>query len=472
MIRAALALALALCSLPAAAQNILCPTRGIGDNTNACASTQFVQQNLSSGTNLSASIDAAFGSTRGSILERGASLWQTVPPSATAGLPWVSNGTGADPAYQALTGASLAVPFTQSLAISANQTTVAGFGFNPISHGLRTSSDNASCTCPTPGQNIPTLLTVEETFGGSSINNGRNAIAANLQMTTATSPSNAYRAYVAIAGLAALQVADNGSSGTPLGEVEALTGATVLQSTATNIRTMIGGELSLSAVSGSSVAQKAVLLLDSFPADAVHGVTNGSVAGVDTFIWSFSNNIGFTTWALIDGAVSQPPLSTSGTVIKLLGSNTITTGFDFGTFTVSGNVLQWGSGSWSLAGNGNAVINNITAANLTPAWSTYSPSPSCGTASITTNAARFITTGKTTKVQLDITISTLGTCTNSFSFTLPNTANSGGGLVGRTTAGTVVNCFVTAASNSGGCSVSANLAATNEILLSGVYENQ
>jgi hypothetical protein len=49
----------------------------------------------------------SIGSTRGSILERGASTWGIIPPG-TAGLPWVSNGLGADPAYQTLTGGGIA----------------------------------------------------------------------------------------------------------------------------------------------------------------------------------------------------------------------------------------------------------------------------------------------------------------------------------------------------------------------------
>jgi hypothetical protein len=49
----------------------------------------------------------SIGSTRGSILERGASTWGIVTPG-TSGLPWVSNGTGADPGYQALTGGGIA----------------------------------------------------------------------------------------------------------------------------------------------------------------------------------------------------------------------------------------------------------------------------------------------------------------------------------------------------------------------------
>lgn len=53
-------------------------------------------------SNISAILDQALGSTRGAILERGLSGWGIVAPSATAGLPWISNGTGADPAYQLL----------------------------------------------------------------------------------------------------------------------------------------------------------------------------------------------------------------------------------------------------------------------------------------------------------------------------------------------------------------------------------
>lgn len=52
------------------------------------------------GTTVTSILDRALGSTRGSVLRRGASGWEIVVPSATAGLPWVSAGTGADPLYQ------------------------------------------------------------------------------------------------------------------------------------------------------------------------------------------------------------------------------------------------------------------------------------------------------------------------------------------------------------------------------------
>lgn len=83
----------------------------------------------------SAAVDAAFGSTRGSILERGSGGWTTVTPG-TSGLPYVSNGTGADPGYQALTApnASYLAPFTGAVTRSLQsrlQDTVNYLDFNP-----------------------------------------------------------------------------------------------------------------------------------------------------------------------------------------------------------------------------------------------------------------------------------------------------------------------------------------------------
>jgi hypothetical protein len=49
---------------------------------------------------VTAIFDRALGSTRGSLIERGASGWGVIGPSATAGLPFVSAGAGADPLYQ------------------------------------------------------------------------------------------------------------------------------------------------------------------------------------------------------------------------------------------------------------------------------------------------------------------------------------------------------------------------------------
>lgn len=79
------------------------------DNVAAFSSTGIMSR-TGAGTytfsTLSALLDV-IGSTRGSIIERGASAWSPIVPGTTA-YPFVSNGSGADPAYQQLTGAGLA----------------------------------------------------------------------------------------------------------------------------------------------------------------------------------------------------------------------------------------------------------------------------------------------------------------------------------------------------------------------------
>ncbi|HEX8838782.1 MAG TPA: hypothetical protein VF748_17700 [Candidatus Acidoferrum sp.] len=399
-------------------QQVFVPTRPVGDSSNAAASTQFVAQN-------------------------------------------------------APTTAGTVVPFTQNLTVSSNLGTIGAFGFNPISMGLA-ATDSASCTCPTPGQNIPTLFTVQESFGGSNINSGRNGLAVNLQQTSATSPTNPYRFYVAGSFLANMQTADNGTGGSPLGNIEAITGQTYLQGTATNIASMTGAELTSAALSGSSVRTRSALTLDTISTDAVHGST------VDTYIWSWNaGTSGFNTWAQIDMQGGTAPLSTAGTLVKVVGSYTATNGIDLGNVTWSGNAFQWGNAAWSLAGNGNATINNLSANNVTTAWSAsgFTPAPSCGTGTFTLNSSRFKTIGKTTVLQFDVTLNASGTCTatNQMTFTLPATAQSSGVLPFYNAQNSLPGmCFLVAASATATCvqSAGANYAAATHWLISGVYENQ
>ncbi|HEV2099043.1 MAG TPA: hypothetical protein VGR45_08975, partial [Stellaceae bacterium] len=101
-----------------AAQMLALPTNNIYQGNGS---------NVPSAVTLSAAIDAAIGSTRGSILERAATGWQIVAPSSTSGWCWQSQGTGADPVY-----ASCANPTTSitsaSPALIATPSPITGTG--------------------------------------------------------------------------------------------------------------------------------------------------------------------------------------------------------------------------------------------------------------------------------------------------------------------------------------------------------
>src|SRR4051812_41265722 len=84
---------LALCSAAYAQSQV--PAGGVMGNSTAATRPARAET-------VTSILDRALGSTRGAILERGAASWQVVAPNATAGLPFVSAGTGADPLYQLL----------------------------------------------------------------------------------------------------------------------------------------------------------------------------------------------------------------------------------------------------------------------------------------------------------------------------------------------------------------------------------
>ncbi len=83
------------------------PLTGTGTIDLPAIASHDVLSNITAGSaapianTLTATIDAAIGSTRGAILERGASGWQVIAPG-TSGFVWTSNGAAADPSYQAL----------------------------------------------------------------------------------------------------------------------------------------------------------------------------------------------------------------------------------------------------------------------------------------------------------------------------------------------------------------------------------
>jgi len=176
------------------------------------------------------------------------------------------------------------------------------------------------------------------------------------------------------------------------------------------------------------------------------------------------------------------------------GTNGIIVGGSGGNGIILGNVIAGFATGVTLQANASNVIvsenvysgntanisNASNAANNTGfdlPWLAYTSAPSCGNATITNNSSRFRTVGKTTFIELDLTITALGTCTGTtFAIALPNTAQSAGAISGQEVANNSnsVACRITAGGNTSGCfKAAANAFAANDrLVVSGVYENQ
>jgi hypothetical protein len=104
---------------------------------------------------------------------------------------------------------------------------------------------------------------------------------------------------------------------------------------------------------------------------------------------------------------------TTGGVVALQGS---TSGQGTLGVTATGGTLQFNGGALAVASGGTGDTGT--------AWSSFTPSLACGTATFTVNGAKTKSIGKTTFMSLDFTITALGTCTNALTFNLPSTTNS------------------------------------------------
>src|SRR6266853_104892 len=171
------------------------------------------------------------------------------------------------------------------------------------------------------GANFSNGFTVNQAFGGSTLQGGRAGLNASLTLTSATNAANPNRNYLAVQGIAFGNSADGGTN----------------------------------------------------PADAVNG------SAINTMIW-LNNDPGSTAkWTnaiLIDnqGGIGTFPIATTGTIFKT-GTGSCATGIDFTSTTFSGNPFQSVNFSVTSAGiissgsngasNGTLQLFGLTSGNLT-----------------------------------------------------------------------------------------------------------
>lgn len=190
-------------------------------------------------------------------------------------------------------------------------------------------------------------------------------------------------------------------------------------------------------------------------------ISGNVISGVNTSNTGSTNaiDIGNSTNVLVTGnrVVSSSPNYAVGVNIASTSTNT----------AVTGNLVDAGSTSaFANAGTSSSGLDLPSAP--------FTPTPTCGTATFTVNSAQFKIQGKKTWVELDATITAIGTCTSPVTFTLPNTPPSRNIVLPayNSTLGVANTCTGFNATMSctqvGGAAYLVN----GRIILSGDYENQ
>lgn len=166
---------------------------------------------------VTAILDRALGSTRGAIIERGVAGWAMFSPSATARVPYLSGGTGADPLYGAYT-----------LPASVTSGGVACFTSTTVESSSALLSANAivlgggAGVCPSPMGSLGTTTTVLHGNAGGPPTFGA-VVSADLSIT-ATNCTNQFVTAISTGGvgtcttdvLASAQHANQGTTTTVL----------------------------------------------------------------------------------------------------------------------------------------------------------------------------------------------------------------------------------------------------------------
>ncbi len=231
------------------------------------------------------------------------------------------------------------------LVISQNGAGTVGpaFSYNPIS-----ITDNLAS-----GGNVVDGVSVFLGLAGSAINGARQAFASTLWLTAPTSPSNSNRNYVAGTFWANAVSSDGGGVGSEKGAIFGVNPIATLSASATRMAALVGGEVDISAATGSSVLDKYGWSITQLSTDAVAGSRND--AGL--FFGNQSGALGWGTLIQIGDGLNASPLKTAGSILALKGSPTITNGIDLsGAGSITGSAFK--SNLFSVDGSGNTKIGN------------------------------------------------------------------------------------------------------------------
>jgi hypothetical protein len=256
-----------------------------------------------------------------------------------------------------------------------------------IANVLQITSDTAAI----PGFNSLQTLNVTDAFGGSAVTGGRHALIGTALLTAPTSPSNTFRDYVGVVGLAQANTGDGGTNLTtsPAGNFFGGSLYYNLLPGATNLGMATGLEVNSFAQTTSSVKSKSLIaLVAGGTLDQVQGSSWDSMLHIS----KQSGGIGFQAGITFSDAFGAFPITSTGALIQAyLGTvaaptnATTADGVELSHVTFTHCAAQFGTNGPNFCGNGasfggaplsqNAfltMLSNVSGVSPTSATTTFS----------------------------------------------------------------------------------------------------
>lgn len=434
-----LAALLALGVSPAWAQNPQCPTRPIGDSTNACASTAFVQNQLAAGTatlkvgitpitngtstrvlfdnagilgeytntqltalcqsftsSLSGCVPASGGGTVNFLRADGS--WATPPGTGALLHTHILVGNGSNQSADFGTqitvadvgtltiaptagAASQALVVTQSLTGGSGAAGVIGSVWNVTNTGFNGGAF--------PSNNA---VTINYALNSTSILGGQHGLEVTTTLLAATNAANTVKQYVGLVGSFASSINDGGAGGATKGAGYGLAGGCTLHTGATFYNECTGGEIGIAVEGTGSVNYLAGWTVVTFASHANRGITFDMGYGLGAQAGSQTFKNGF----FVGNMNGIFPVGTDGSIFATT-AGTVTHGVDFSLLTCSTDCFK--SNRFAIDGNGNltaatgaigisgSVLGIITQAGSSTGTVTIQPQATAGTPTVTWGTA-------------------------------------------------------------------------------------
>jgi hypothetical protein len=230
-------------------------------------------------------------------------------------------------------------------------------------------------TLATDNNSFAIGLSVGHTFGGPTVNGGREGFQSYTAITAPTSPANGNRNYVGMQGIAAAQSGDNGTDlgANARGALFGMGAWADAQNGATNLLDVTGFEINTSVRTGASARYKSIGAFVGHALDAIGG------SSMDAMI-VLSNQAATRKWdhgILFSNYAGFYPLGSSSTLIGST-SGSIAHGVDLSSLAISGTAFKspgfsvGGTGGYITLNGGNAGMEIGASASNTPYFDFHS----------------------------------------------------------------------------------------------------